>query len=288
MQEGRKKRRLLFLVFGLLILDMFLIRSDLSGLPSLTLGMLDVGQGDSIFIQSPSGVQVLFDGGAAHKSIGPLAKFMPPFDKTIDAVVITNPDADHIGGLADILSRYAVGAVLEPGTLNDAKAFKNLKDEIRRKNIPDILARRGMKMDLGGGAIIEILFPDRDVRTWATNDGSVVARLSYGGTSVMLTGDATKETEDIILRENAAKKLRSTVLKAGHHGSRTSSSYAFVNTLSPKYALVSDGRDNKYGHPHEEAMNIISGVGSKIFRTDILGSIIMISDGTKESFSFRK
>ena len=250
--------------------------------------MLDIGQGDALFIQSPTGTQVMFDGGPVRKILGPLSRVMPFYDKSIDAIVITNPDADHIGGFLDILKNYKVGKVFEPGTLNDSKTYQNLEAEIKRQNISDVLLRRGMKLDLGGGAMIEILFPDRDVSTWATNDGSVVAKLSYGKTLVMLTGDATTETEKIILTENSAAKLRSTILKVGHHGSRTSTSASFAQAVAPMYALISDGKDNKYGHPHQEVLDVLSQFGAKIFRTDLLSTIVMKSDGQNIKFSFTK
>ena len=153
--------------------------------------------------------------------------------------------------------------------------------EIKNKNIPDILAKKGMRLNIGGGAFIDILFPDRDVSTWATNDGSIVARLSYGQTSVMLTGDATMKTEKIILSENSPAQLQSTILKVGHHGSRTSTSLSFVKTVSPAYALISVGKDNKYGHPHQETLDTLTQFGVKILRTDLRGSIIMKCDTIK-------
>src|SRR3990167_2628354 len=138
---------------------------------------------------------------------------MSPFDRRIDAIIITNPDQDHIGGVADVLKTYKVDMVFESGTLNDSKTFQNLKTEIKNKNIPDILAKKGMRLDIGGGAVIDILFPDRDVFDWASNDGSVVARLTYGDTSILLMGDSTALTEKIILKENSPVDLRSKILK---------------------------------------------------------------------------
>lgn len=244
----------------------------------LTFAMLDVGQGDGLFIESPSGVQVMFDAGPPHSVLGPLARVMSPFDKTIDAVVITNPDADHIGGLIDILKNYKVGVIFESGTLTDSKTYQNLRIEMAKQKIPDILIKRGMKLNMGGGVVIDILFPDRDVSSWATNDGGVVAHLSYGNTSIMLTGDVPVKTEKIILGENSTDTLKSTILKVGHHGSRTSTSDSFLKAVFPLYALISDGKDNKYGHPHKEVLDELSQFGAKILRTDLLGTIIIKCD----------
>jgi len=201
---------------------------------------------------------------------------------------MTNPDQDHIGGFSDVLEVYQVGSFFEPGTINDSKTFQNLKYEIKNKEIPDILAKRGMRLNLGGGAVIDILFPDRDVFDWASNDGSIVAKLTYGDTSVMLTGDATVNTEKIILGEYSPEALQSTILKVGHHGSHTSTSEEFVKVVTPEYALISNGRNNKYGHPHQETLDTLGSFGTQIFRTDILGTIIMQSDGKNVSFPSQK
>lgn len=250
--------------------------------------MFDIGQGDALFIESPTGTQILIDAGPPRKIMTPLSREMNFFDKKLDAMIITNPDADHIGGFSDVLKNYKVGQVFESGTFNDSETYKNLESEIKRKNIPVMLARKGMRLDIGGGAVIDILFPDRDVSDWTTNDGSVVAKLTYGKTSVMLTGDATMETERIILAENSKDILKSQILKVGHHGSHTSTSPLFVEAVAPLYALISDGKNNRYGHPHEDTLSTLSTFGSEIFRTDILGSIIMKSDGQNIRFSFKK
>jgi beta-lactamase superfamily II metal-dependent hydrolase len=279
MFEKRKKYGLLFLALFLFAVNIFLFRLDLhDSRRSLTFAMLDVGQGDALFIESPTGTQILIDGGPPKKVLGQLSRVMSPFDKYIDGIIITNPDADHVSGFIDILKTYKVGKVFESGTLNDSKIFQNLKTEIKNKNIPDILAKKGMVLDIGGGVSIDILFPDRDVSAWATNDGSIVARLSYGKTSIMLTGDSTMKTEKIIQGEFLPSQLKSTILKVGHHGSRTSTSVSFAQAVAPIYALISDGKNNKYGHPHLETLDTLTQFGAKILRTDLLGTIIMKCD----------
>lgn len=280
-----KKYRLLLLILLLLMVNFFVFYQDFKNSHrGLTFAMLNIGQGDALFIESPTGTQILVDGGPPRKILSELSRVMSPFDRKLDGILITNPDQDHIAGFLDVLKIYKVGMALEPGTLNDSKTYRNLEEEMKRKNIRSILARSGMKLHLGGGATMEILFPDRDVSTWPNNDGSVVARLSYGNTSVMLMGDASKRTEEIVLGEK--RKLQSTVLKVGHHGSRSSTSEDFVRAVSPKYALISDGRNNKYGHPHQETLNTLASFGAKVFRTDILGTIVMKSYGKTPVFYF--
>ncbi|OGI86102.1 hypothetical protein A3A01_01610 [Candidatus Nomurabacteria bacterium RIFCSPLOWO2_01_FULL_39_17] len=284
-----KKYFLLILVLCLLLATIFIFYLDWqSSKKELTFAMLDIGQGDALFIESPTGTQILIDGGPTGKILGRLSRVMPPFDRHIDGIIITNPDQDHIGGFLDVLKVYKVGKVFEPGTFTDSKTYQNLRTEIENKNIPDFLARGGMRLNIGGEAFIDILFPDRDVLSWPTNDGSIVAKLVYGGVSIMLTGDATTKTEKLIMEKTKATELRSTLLKIGHHGSRTSTSPEFVKTVAPTYALISDGKDNKYGHPHQETLNALSSLGAEIFRTDLLGNIIMKSNGQNTTFSFRK
>lgn len=247
----------------------------------LTFAMFDVGQGDALFLESPSGVQILIDGGPPRKILGHLRQIMHPLDREIDALVITNPDQDHIGGLLDVLKTYKVGAVFEPGTFKDSAAYKNLKTIVEDKNIENIFARRGMRLNLGQGAILDILFPDRDVSDWTTNDGSVVARLSHGNLSIMLTGDSTSETERVVMEGNSTEEIKSTILKVGHHGSRTSTSPNFVEAVSPMFALISNGKDNSYGHPHKETLETLTASGVEILRTDTSGTLVLKSDGNK-------
>ncbi|KKQ47544.1 MAG: Beta-lactamase domain protein [Candidatus Yanofskybacteria bacterium GW2011_GWC2_37_9] len=287
-QSGRKYGLFVF-TFLLLLATIFLFYQDFkNSYRGLIFVMLDVDQGDSLFIESPTGTQILIDAGPPRKILSQLSRVMSPFDRTIDGIIITNPDQDHIGGFADVLKNYKVDMVFESGTLNDSKTFQNLKTEIKNKNIPDILAKKGMRLNIGGGAVIDVLFPDRDVFDWSPNDGSIVAKLTYGNTSVMLTGDATTETEKIILAGNSKDILSSTFLKVGHHGSRTSTGVSFVQAVAPTYALISDGKNNNYGHPHQDTLDTLASFGAKIFRTDLMGAIIMKSDGKKEVFSFYK
>ena len=287
-QSGRKYGLFVF-TFLLLLATIFLFYQDFkNSYRGLIFVMLDVDQGDSLFIESPTGTQILIDAGPPRKILSQLSRVMSPFDRTIDGIIITNPDQDHIGGFADVLKNYKVDMVFESGTLNDSKTFQNLKTEIKNKNIPDILAKKGMRLNIGGGAVIDVLFPDRDVFDWSPNDGSIVAKLTYGNTSVMLTGDATTETEKIILAGNSKDILPSTLLKVGHHGSRTSTGASFVQAVAPTYALISDGKNNNYGHPHQDTLDTLASFGAKIFRTDLMGAIIMKSDGKKEVFSFYK
>ena len=274
-----KKYWLLVVSFILLFIAIFLIYFDWQDShKQFTFAMLDVGQGDALFIESPTGTQVLVDGGPPNKILGKLQQVMSPFDRKLDAMIITNPDQDHIGGFLDVLKFYKVGELFESGTWSDSKTYQNLEDEIKNKKIPDILAKKGMRLDLGGGAVLDILFPNRDVWGWETNDGSTVVKLSYKNTSFILTGDATTKTEKLILEDNPKSLLKSDILKVGHHGSNTSSSLEFLQAVAPTEALISVGLNNKYGLPKQETLDKLLQIGAKIFRTDQLGTILIKCD----------
>ena len=176
---------------------------------------------------------------------------MPWYDRHIDAIIITNSDSDHYSGFISLLDKYKVDVVIESGYRSATPDYALLEKEITDKKIPEILARRGEIVDLGDGAQIEILFPDRDVSGLASNDASIVSRLTYGDTSVLLTGDSTKKIEDYLLTLDSAG-LQSTILKVGHHGSKTSSSDEYVKAVAPEFAVISDGKANTYGLPDQE------------------------------------
>jgi len=244
----------------------------------LSVSFLEVGQGDAIFIQGPTGTQILIDGGPDRSVLRELGKMMPWWDRTIDVVIATHPDADHISGLIDVLERYRVSYILESGVKNDTPQAESMLRAIANENAVYTLARRGQVIDLGEGAQLEILFPDRDVNDVETNTASIVARLVYGNTSFMFTGDSPQEIEKYLVVLDGASLL-STVLKAGHHGSKTSSSIEFVGFVDPEYAVFSRGCDNNYGHPHREIVEIFNRFDVQTFDTCTDGRITFTSDG---------
>ncbi len=247
----------------------------------LTVAFLNVGQGDSIFIEAPNRNQVIVDGGPDKKILQEVGKVMPFYDRTIDMLVVTNPDKDHYAGFIDVLNQYEVGSVLEPGTHSPAAAYAAFEKSITDHRVPKLKARRGMKimLDEKKNIYLDILFPDQDVSGWTSNDGSTVVRLVYGNTSVMLTGDATAKTERIILNDGGTTSLHSTVLKVGHHGSKTSSSEEFLKAVEPSLAVISAGFHNRYGLPKQEIMSRLSMLHIPTLITYEQGTIIMESDG---------
>lgn len=250
----------------------------------LTVSFLDVGQGDAIFITSPTGVQVLIDAGKGREVLRKLPSVLPWYDRSIDVLIATHPDADHIGGMPDILKRYKVTSIIESSVDDengvDAKAFAAAASAERAQRS---VALRGQTIDIGG-AHIEILFPDRDVSGVETNTGSIIAKVVYGKTSFMLTGDAPDEIENYLVRINS-KSLDADVLKAGHHGSRTSSSEDFIRAVSPAYAIFSRGCDNSYGHPHKEVVERFAQLDIQTLDTCEEGTIQFTSDGNQISLN---
>lgn len=239
---------------------------------------LDVGQGDAIFIEAPNGVQVLVDGGPDAATVRALGRTIPFYDRSIDMLVVTNPDKDHINGFIDVLERYRVSHVVEPGTKTNTETYKLFRDRVAAEAAPTVIARQGTRfmLDPRRGAYLEVLFPDQDVSEWKTNDGSIVARLVYGGTSVLLAGDAPKETEEYLVAQGM--DVSADILKAGHHGSRTSSSAEFVAAVAPTYAVISAGKNNRYGHPHQEVVDILGSAAAEVLRTSD-GTVRFLSDG---------
>ena len=240
----------------------------------LKVAFLDVGQGDSIFIQAPNKKQILIDGGRDKKTLSSLAKVMPFGDRSIDIVIGTHPDADHIGGLYHIIKDYKVGVVFEPGAVSESNVYKSLQELILNKKIPHMVAQRGTQiiLDKKENVVLEILYPDENPVGWETNSASVVAMLSYGDTKVLLTGDSPIEKELYLVKQ--ASSLDADVLKLGHHGSRTSSSEVFLKAVSPDIAIISAGRDNSYGHPHPEVLTLLQKLNLKYLETSKEGNIV--------------
>lgn len=247
----------------------------------LTVSFLDIGQGDAIFIESPSGTQALIDGGSGTAVLRQLATVMPWYDRTIDLIVGTHADMDHIGGLIEILPRYRVAEALVPSTMGESDAWRTYLRELRveeKSGAHVFEARRGQRLELGGGAYLDVLFPDRAVPGLETNTGCIVTRLVYGETSFMLPCDAPSAVENYLALLDGAN-LKSNVLKAGHHGSKTSASAFFVGTVGPQYAVYSRGCDNTYGHPSQETVALFALFKIPTLDTCTDGTITFVSDG---------
>ena len=247
---------------------------------NLEVDFLDVGQGDTILIKSPFGQNILVDGGPDGKVVEQLGKKLPFWDKQIDLIVLTHPHDDHVTGLTEIIKRYDVRKILYTGVVHDAPNYLAWLEEARNKKIPLALVDRPQVIKLGENCELDVLFPQKSFIGQGIenlNNSSIVAKLFYGQTSFLLTGDAEIAVEKDLLA--ASVDLKSQVLKIGHHGSDTSSSEEFLEAVKPKFAVIEVGKDNDFGHPNLRILKRLERIGAEIFRTDLDGTIKFESDG---------
>ena len=246
----------------------------------LKVAFLDVGQGDAIFVEAPNGNQVLIDGGPNKAVLRELSKQMPFYDRTIDGIVITHPHLDHYGGLVDVLDNYKIDFEMDSGNDNtESKGFDVYIKKLEEEKAKRIFAKRGMRVNLDKGLYLDILLPVINKKGMSAHDEMVVARLVYGNNSFLLTGDMEENLENFLLSFGGS--IKSDVLKVGHHGSKTSTSENFLGLVNPELAIISAGKNNKYGHPHQKVTNRLAQFEIPILRTDEKGTIIIKSDGEK-------
>ncbi len=245
----------------------------------LQVSFLDVGQGDAIFIQTPHGHQMLIDGGVSDKVLEKISRHMNYFDRTIDVVVATHPDADHITGLIPILKKYNVTRVITSPHLGDTGVSEVLAKSILDENAEVHIAQKGDVINFGDGVVAHILYPTKNVllKSIDTNDASVALVISYGGQTVLLTGDLSTTYEDRLIGDSLPQDV--TIYKAGHHGSKYSSGDQLLSYIKPEYAIVSAGKDNKYNHPDSEALERLTTYSEEILSTIDKGTITFILGG---------
>lgn len=246
---------------------------------NLKVTFFDIGQGDAIFIETPGGVQVLVDGGPNSSVLRELGATMSVRDRTIDMVVSTHPDKDHIGGLVDVLDRYQVGTILlteNKGSSAVAAAYSNATED---EGADVVYAHRGQVFELGASTTLEVLFPESDTSDMESNASSIVLQLKHGDIEFMLTGDSPKRIEEYLVLMYG-EYLESEVLKVGHHGSRTSTSELFLDEVQPQFAVISASAGNSYGHPHVEVTDALFNARVETLSTAEEGSITFVSDGT--------
>jgi competence protein ComEC len=251
----------------------------------LHVSFLDVGQGDAILIQTPNGQDILIDGGPDSQKVNlELSKKLPFWDRTIDFVVCTHSQADHITGLVEVLQRYKVKQVLEPGVSYNSSIYQEWCNLVEEKQIKRDKAQAGQEIDLGNGIKLEVLNPPASLWEGTSDDvdnNGVVLRLSWGKVSFLFTADIREEVEFALIGQRA--NLKSTVLKVSHHGSKTSTSQQFLAAVDPEVAVISVGEDNPFGHPSPEVLErLIDRVGEdNVYRTDEDGTIEFITDGER-------
>lgn len=244
----------------------------------LTVTFLDVGQGDSILIETPDGLQMLIDGGPDGTVLRRLAKELPWFDRTIDIILGTHPDKDHIGGLVDVLKRFKVDEIITTENTGETTVASAFQKGLIGEGVPVANARAGQVYQLGASTTLTIFSPTSNPVMLESNTASIVAKLSYGEIDFMFTGDAPASIEEYLVK-TYGDLLKSEVLKLGHHGSKTSSSEVFLDTVHPTYAVVSAGQGNSYGHPHQVVVDAVNAREINLVSTTEQGSITFVSDG---------
>ena len=276
--------------FSLIILSLLLALNilawivvfDLSKIQPLEVVFFDVGQGDSIFIETPKKQQILIDGGPGSVILEKLGTEMPFYDNTLDLIILTHPEKDHLTGLISVLKRYKVENILWTGIIRGTSEFKEWEKAISEEKANIRIAQSGQRIlwESDSHRFLEILYPFENLAGQEFEDSnktSIVSRLVFGENSFLFTGDIRKSEEKALLEQKA--NLESDVLKVAHHGSKTSTSKEFIEKVSPEIAVISLGKENSYGHPHQEVLDILEDYGIKILRTDQNGDIKIISEG---------
>lgn len=254
----------------------------------LTVSFLDVGQGDAILITAPNRNQVLIDGGPNNSVIRGLGQAMPFFDHSIDLVMESHPDQDHIGGLPEVFRRYQISGFIEPDFKAETMVYKNLENKVIEEKAEHIIAKSGMRIILSPNVNLEIL----SARPWQlgprggkpdTNMSSIIARLTYASTTFLFTGDAPVKLENQLMAQEP-DKLKVNVLKVAHHGAKSANSLAFFKAVKPEYSIISVGAKNRYNHPSPETLGWLKLVGGQVLETKDLGTITLKSDGETVGF----
>ncbi len=249
---------------------------------NLKVDFLNVGQGDSAFIETPEGHQILIDGGPSSALLAKLSVNMPVWDKTIDLVILTHPESDHMQGLLFALQKYKVGYILWSGIKKSAPEYTmwlKVLDEQKKMGAKILIAQAGQEIK-AGNVLINTMYPLKSMEGQemksSSNDSCVVAKIIYGKDSFLFTGDIDTKAEKQLV--NSGENILATVLKVAHHGSKYSTSDLFLENVKPAFAVVDVGK-NSYGHPTPEALNRLANFGINIFRTDKNGDVVFVSDG---------
>jgi len=258
---------------------------------TLDVYIIDVGQGDSIFLRSPSGKTMLIDTGE-YKHIDDLQEFLHEQNVSkLDVVVATHPHSDHIGSMATIIRDYEVGTFYMPPVSHTSKTFEKMLDALEDKNVKSEYALAGKNATIAWDENIKIaiLSPFEDAEeAYDLNNWSVILHVTYGENAILLTGDAETPAEKIALERFSQEAFEADVLKLGHHGSSTSTSEALLAAVNPKIAVASVGKNNDYGHPHKETVALMKENGIPLYRTDKSGTIHLIFSGTNVEIKTEK
>ena len=266
-----RKKTIIWIVIGILVFIIVLAPVLIEELnqPDLEVVFFNVGQGDSIFIES-NNFQVLIDGGPSLDVLEKLGQEMPFYDRTIELLVLTHPDHDHLFGLLEVLKRYKVKNILWTGVVKDTAEYKEWVRLVGEEGANIIIAETGQKINIEDGPLyLLVLHPFenlQDKQVEDSNNTSVVLKLVFKDKSFLFTGDISSEVEKQLTDVDAD------VLKAAHHGSKGSSCEEFIQLVSPETAVISVG-ENSYGHPSQEVLQLFEQFGIQVLITKELGDI---------------
>ncbi|MBQ1239235.1 MAG: MBL fold metallo-hydrolase [Ruminococcus sp.] len=257
--------------------------ADTSAAPNseskLIVHFLDVGQGDSIFIELPNGKTMLVDAGENYHGQGIIDYVQTIGYHKLDYVVATHPHEDHIGSMPYIVRNFEIGSIYMPDVTANTATFESLLKAIKAKGLRVKNGRTGVHIIKDGELTADIIAPDKPDES-NLNNSSIVLLLTFGNVSYLLTGDA--ETKEL----NAIRAdMHATVLKAGHHGSKTSTTQTLLKKISPSVTVISCGKNNDYGHPHAEVLKMLKSVNSSVYRTDRDQTVIVATDGSSLTVS---
>lgn len=249
--------------------------------PRCTFSALDVGQGDAILIQTADGQDILIDGGPSARVVQSVSRKLGPGNRELELVILTHPDSDHLRGLVSVLDRIPVRQLLVSNVESSTETYHAWQLEIAEHQTPVRTVTQGETLSIGNSTTLQALWPpadwkERGVGT-ATNDGSLSFKITCAGSTLVSTGDASESVEEQILQSGI--DISATLLKVGHHGSRTSTDHDFLQAVHPDVAVISVGKTNRYGHPHPTVLQRLEVEGVRVFRTDQLGPIKLHSDG---------
>ena len=247
----------------------------------MVVSFIDVGQGDSTFLEFPGGTTMLIDAGEAEAGDRVISYLRQRHCTRLDYVICTHPHSDHIGGMAKVLNSFDVGAVYMPRVSHNSKAFEKLLLAIQNKGLSIQTVKAGVTLEIEPEIGAVFLAPVSQSYE-ELNDYSAVLRLTYKSNAFLFTGDAQRLSEEEML--SAGGTLAADVLKVGHHGSSSSSHKQFLHEVSPRWAVISCGADNDYGHPHQAVVNRLEKMDVTMFRTDIDGTVVAASDGETITF----
>lgn len=280
-----RDRRILILVTAALITAIVWACALIPRSSTLTITFLDVGDGLSCVVRTPSGKTMVVDCGTSSwrddRSVGDrlVARYLQRQGvSSIDVAVLTHPHADHVSGYANLLREKPAKLILDSGIPHPSPLYEQFLNAARKSRVPYRIARRGQSLEFGDGVTAQILSPTPDETPADLNNASIVIRLTYRDTAIMLMGDAGEDAEKRILA--AGPQVRAQVLQVGHHGSADASSIEWLGAVKPKIAVISCARKSRYGHPSPDVVRRLELMGTKVFITGRDGAVEISTDGT--------